>query len=364
MGDMRGLRRRTIEAQPENSNPPADPPVEVPGLERIRSFKGLPNLPFHIGWSSDGAYMVATGGQGSVVVWSTTSRRSRRLTGHGSESVMGMALHPSHPSHSRLATGALDRTVRLWDIAAETSLLFYTSEQEISAVSWSPSGGRLAIGERAGEVSIWDVEKQMLLQRARVHEGDAKGLCWSRDEKFLVSCSSDGTINLLSTDDLKVIRNIRGHSGSVASVAISPDGRHLASGSEDTTVRIWALQSGAEIATLEGHTGWVLDVKFSVNSEFLASASAAPESVLLWRCRDWERVAALPQFTDNGIGGLAFHPSQPLFAAKNQRSHRIDCYRIDYDLLGGLAAGPGSRRYGNAKVVLLGDTGVGNPDSG
>ena len=63
-------------------------------------------------------------------------------------------------------------------------------------------------------------------------------------------------------------------------------------------------------------------------------------------------VAGLPRQGFTGIGGLAFHPSMPLFAAMDTTSRQIDCYRIDYPLLGEITAGPGSRRYGNAKVVL------------
>ncbi len=84
----------------------------------------------------------------------------------------------------------------------------------------------------------------------------------------------------------------------------------------------------------------------------------------LWRCHDWEPVAVLPRENFYGIGGLAFHPSRPLLAAKDEVSHQIDCYEIDYGLLGGVGTGPGSRRYGNAKVVLLGDTGVGKSGLG
>jgi len=61
---------------------------------------------------------------------------------------------------------------------------------------------------------------------------------------------------------------------------------------------------------------------------------------------------------------VAFHPSKPQLAVKELRTRRIDCYRIDYAMLGGVLAEPGSRRYGNAKVVLLGDTGVGKSGLG
>src|SRR6266511_492232 len=66
----------------------------------------------------------------------------------------------------------------------------------------------------------------------------------------------------------------------------------------------------------------------------------------------------------NGLGGLAFHPRLPMLAVKNKNPMRIDCWHLDYDLLLGVAAGPDSRRYVNAKVVLLGDTGVGKSGLG
>ena len=86
--------------------------------------------------------------------------------------------------------------------------------------------------------------------------------------------------------------------------------------------------------------------------------------MLLWRCRDWTRVASLPRRKFTGAGGLAFHPSEPLLAVKELNPRQIDCYSIDYSLLAGVAATTESRRYVNAKVVLLGDTGVGKSGLG
>jgi hypothetical protein len=113
-------------------------------------------------------------------------------------------------------------------------------------------------------------------------------------------------------------------------------------------------------------------VQFSLNGDILASASSRdynnPESeacgVRLWRCRGWEPVAFLSRQEFDGLGGLAFHPSRPLLAIKDTGSRQVDCYKIDYGLLSDSAGERGSRRYGNAKVVLIGDTGVGKSGLG
>ena len=75
-------------------------------------------------------------------------------------------------------------------------------------------------------------------------------------------------------------------------------------------------------------------------------------------------MAKIPVGLMETIGGIAFHPSLPLLAVKDEESHRIDCYSIDYALLGSVDVRPDSRRYVNAKVVLLGDTGVGKSGLG
>ncbi|MGH4026608.1 MAG: TIR domain-containing protein [Pseudonocardiaceae bacterium] len=161
---------------------------------------------------------------------------------------------------------------------------------------------------------------------------------------------------------MKILRKLRGHTDRVTDITLSPDDRLIASASMDHTVRIWNLSSGAEVAVLEGHEGPLASVQFSADSKFLASMST--HSVRIWRCLDWECGAIVPQETGGYIGGLDFHPSKPVLAMRNHENRTIYCYRLDYELLRGGDTGTGSRRYVNAKVVLLGDTGVGKSGLG
>ena len=65
-----------------------------------------------------------------------------------------------------------------------------------------------------------------------------------------------------------------------------------------------------------------------------------------------------------GSAGLPSIRPCPLLAVKDNESQTVDCCTIDYALLEGRVSGLDSRRYGNAKVVLLGDTGVGKSGLG
>src|SRR5262249_50087784 len=111
--------------------------------------------------------------------------------------------------------------------------------------------------------------------------------------------------------------------------------------------------------SLEGHTAAVLSTCFSFDDRLLAS-SANDGTVRIWRTDTWEQVAKLdepvPMFWPHEI---AFHPSEPILATFGEANRDIRIWRLDIDRLFGLKPVEKQVHYRNAKVVLLGDTGVG-----
>ncbi len=254
--------------------------------------------------------------------------------------------------------------VRAWDIHALTSRLLFSLQGPARGVALSPDGSRLAVTGSDGDLGIWNVEEKTWLKRTKAHRGSAYRPCWTPDARMVVTCSSNGEIKIQMSGDLQLVHQLAGHKDQVYDIALSPDGDLIASGGADRTVRIWDLRKGAESIVLEGHTNKVVSVRFSSDGKFLGSLST--RELRLWRCRDWECVTTLPR-NANGLGGLDFHPSQPLLAAKDtDLKHRslIDCFKLDAPLLDNVSLTSDSRRYVNAKVVLLGDTGVGKSGLG
>jgi WD40 repeat protein len=116
-----------------------------------------------------------------------------------------------------LASGADDKTVRLWDVTGGREQAQLSGHQNwVRSVAFSPDGRLLASGADDKTVRLWDVAR--------------------RREQAQFS----------------------GHRGSVLSVAFSPDGRLLASGANDNTVRLWDVATGACYAILVHlPQGWV-----------------------------------------------------------------------------------------------------------
>lgn len=335
----------------------ADPPyATLCDLRLVHNFETAPPQVFNIGWSADGMMLAATAINGWVAVWEETSKDPYEINNNDiSSSMIALAWHPAH---NTLVTSSQGGLVRLWEASTRESQRLNDVGAGVRGVALSPDGRLLAVTDQRGVLSVWDAKTGEGLRRVRAHRAAANRPCWSPDGEVLFTVSDDGSVGMWASDDLQLLRRLRTHENvsSLWDIAISPDGGTIASASAVATVGVWDLASGVNSIVLEGHTGTVVCVRFSPDGEFLASL--AEKEAILWRCRDWERLTTILRADARGVGGLAFHPSRPLLAVKDNGTRKIDCFQID-DTLRRAASRPESRRYVNAKVVLLGDTGVG-----
>jgi WD40 repeat protein len=76
------------------------------------------------------------------------------LTGH-KETVTAVAFSPDG---GRFVTGSDDKTVRLWDAATGDEIRTWKAANAVTSVAFGPDGGRLAAG-CANAVVVWEVSK-------------------------------------------------------------------------------------------------------------------------------------------------------------------------------------------------------------
>ena len=105
---------------------------------------------------------------------------------------------------------------------------------------------------------------------ARLGKGEISDISYSPDGARLAVASSIG-IWIYDAYTGAEISLFTGHTRPVNSVAFSPDGGTIASGSSDNTIRLWNAVTGAQVHTLKGHTTEVDSVAFSPDGGTIAS---------------------------------------------------------------------------------------------
>jgi putative hemolysin len=154
----------------------------------------------------------------------------------------------------RLASGASDNTIRLWDLktGTETACLEGHSS-EVYAVCVLPDG-RLASGAFDKTIRLWDLKTGTETACLEGHSGPVDAVCVLPDGR-LASGASDNTIRLWDLKTGTETACLEGHSAQVMALCVLPDGR-LASGAWDKTICLRDLKTGAGVARLEGHSVW------------------------------------------------------------------------------------------------------------
>ncbi|HEY3230346.1 MAG TPA: NB-ARC domain-containing protein, partial [Roseiflexaceae bacterium] len=184
--------------------------------------------------------------------------------------------------------------------------IFTETMTSVFAVSFSPDGSLLAIGDFAGDIHLWRIADRKKLFTFKGHTRPVWSVAFSPDGSTLASGSDDWTIKVWNVRTGQCLRTLAEHSGWVRVIALSHDGRTLASGSYDQTIKLWDVRTGECRATLEGYAGWVRAVAFSPDGTILASGGG-DRIVKLWDA-DSRTCLAMLQGHSEPIFTVAFSP--------------------------------------------------------
>jgi serine/threonine protein kinase/Tol biopolymer transport system component len=207
--------------------------------EGVLEFKASKTIIRCIAWSPDGKQLASCGDDNLVKVWDAeTGLELLSLEGHD-DLVWCVAWSPDG---ERLASvdNYVHRTIRVWN--AITGELLATKpdahDNSIFCVAWGPDSKRLVTGSGDHLVKVWEVSdwKQ---RRLIGHNGEVTSVTWSADGAKIASSGRDGSVMLWNPKSSKPIRTLRGHMDAVRLVRWSDDGNRLASASWDGTVRVW-----------------------------------------------------------------------------------------------------------------------------
>ncbi|MBD2303419.1 DUF4365 domain-containing protein [Nostoc sp. FACHB-190] len=287
-------------------------------------------------------------------------KRVWKLEGKHSGSINSIAWSPDG---KMLASASNDTTIAIWNI--KTGKLKRRLKGHSNAVwnlKWSPDGQTLASSSRDSTIRLWNTTTWKHNQPLNVDIIPDSSMVWSPDGRTLAIASYNAVL-FWNLENGELSGKIEGEIGFISGMALSPDNRNLALVS-GTSVLLWELKTWQPTAKLEGHTQEVACISFSADGRLLASKSK-DGSIRLWRCDLWQQVAAFRELSDciSSIN-IAFHPKALILATLGTSQQLIYLWNVDINILLNAALGFETVHYRNAKVVLVGDTGVGKSGLG
>jgi WD40 repeat protein len=109
-------------------------------------------------------------------------------------------------------------------------------------LSFSPDGKMIATGSLDRTVKLWNTESGLLATLVGHNEG-IYDLSFSPDSQIIASASLDKTVKLWKSRDGSLLKTISGHNEGVYGVSFSTDGQIIASASGDGSIKLWSAET-------------------------------------------------------------------------------------------------------------------------
>jgi small GTP-binding protein len=264
-----------------------------------------------LAWSADSSYTLSGSEGGNLILMDlvfTEALNRMRAAGH-------VTCLDWSPTGKRALYGTVNRIWVFDALMGSFGREFVGHGGPVTSVKWSPDGRQALSGSVDTTLRLWNISSGESIEM-KGHTAEVNEVCWAPDGERAASAAADREIRIweVATGQCKLI--MEGHSSQVLTIAWSPDGRFLLSGSDDRTVRIWQADNGACLYQLKGHTAKIVTVAWNSHDQSVM-ATAANGVIRIW---DVQRLASksLPS-----------------------------------------ALPAGQTLYANAKVLIVGDSGVG-----
>ena len=183
----------------------------------------------------------------------------------------------------------------------------------VRSLAVEPENKWFASGAGDRTIKIWDLATGSLKLTLTGHISTVRGLAVSPRHPYLFSCGEDKMVKCWDLETNKVIRHYHGHLSGVYTLSLHPTLDVLVTGGRDGVARVWDMRTRSNIHVLSGHKGTVTDVKCQ-EADPQVITSSLDSTVRLWDLAAGKTMAALTHHK-KGVRALAIHPNEFTFAS-------------------------------------------------
>lgn len=344
-----------------------------PGVKLLRTLRGHTGGIERIAWSPDGRLLASPSRDKTIRLWDGETGECRRILKGHEDFVTCVAFDPTGRT---LATADAGRAVRLWDVTTGDLVKTWRPESverrfkyEVANLVFAPSGKALLIP--GSPVEKWNIAGKSAPTTLGL---DAECIAIDPAGRIIAGTIGPGRVTLWNLDNKHAEVDLQPSwdKGYIYGVAFDPTGELLVTAQSDGSIGVWEVASRRQLRALEGHTHVADWAEFSFDGQLLGTKSN-DNTFRLWRCDTWAPVATVPELKNNGrpVRGLAFHPRRHILATvgtdpggqERTRDRVVHIWELDLAALLGQAPA-NVVTYTSAKIVLVGDSGVGKTGLG
>ncbi|KAJ2697168.1 pre-mRNA-splicing factor prp46 [Coemansia sp. IMI 209128] len=254
--------------------------------------------------------------------WHAPWRMMRVISGHIGW-VRSLAVEPGN---KWFASGSVDRTIKIWDLASGTLKLTLTGH--ISPVRGLAVSARHPYLFSCGEdkqVKCWDLETNKVVRHYHGHLSGVYTLALHPVLDLLVTGGRDSVLRVWDIRTKQQVHVLSGHKSTISSVQCQEADPQVISGSMDSTVRLWDLAAGKSMTTLTHHKKSVRAL--ALHPTQFGFASASSDNIKQWRCPKGEFVQNFDEGDGSIVNSLAVNSDGVVFSGADNGSMRFYDWR-------------------------------------
>uniref|UniRef100_A0A7S3UF63 U3 small nucleolar RNA-associated protein 13 C-terminal domain-containing protein n=1 Tax=Picocystis salinarum TaxID=88271 RepID=A0A7S3UF63_9CHLO len=223
-------------------------------------------------------------------------------TGEGHMGAVGAVAfaHPKGGQVDFVATAGADRLLKVWSLqplaeerkedmeidlsplALKATASIAAHDKEINTVAVAPNNLYLATGSLDKTVRVWKMPHLSLHVALKGHRRGIWSVHFSPIDKVLASASGDRTIRLWNLADGSCIRTLEGHTSSVLKCQFVSYGTQILSVGADGLLKHWEVRNGECISTFDEHEDKVWALCSNGEEQMLASGGG-DSTIQIWR---------------------------------------------------------------------------------